>query len=234
MRHRRTRASRWWGLLVILLALSVVGYGAWLEFRPHLTSPSLDSAVIATDEPTPTESVTMMPVPTISARPTPDAPLCTTAQGSFVPSQVRMDEGRFDIQALDQVETVVDGRTILTSPDPLDANPRVFAWDRQSARPGSARGNVLLTAHTYPDGSALGNQLYADLQPGDTLQLAGPTGVACYQVRERQEVPIADYPLERVYDWDGSPQAIITVCSGLRLGPGDWTKRTLWFLEPVK
>jgi len=27
---------------------------------------------------------------------------------------------------------------------------------------------------------------------------------------------------------------VIVVCSGERLGPGDWTHRTLWFASPVR
>ena len=31
---------------------------------------------------------------------------------------------------------------------------------------------------------------------------------------------------------DGPPQLAIVVCSGRRLGPGVWTKRTVWFASP--
>jgi hypothetical protein len=31
----------------------------------------------------------------------------------------------------------------------------------------------------------------------------------------------------------GQPQIALVVCSGQRLGPGNWTKRTLWFASPV-
>lgn len=234
MRHRRIRSS-WWGrlltLLVALLMLGVIGYGVWLEFKPQ-SAPPVDRSIVATDEPSTEPTTVTLPSPTASAS---VEPACSTATVPFVPSQVRFGTERADVQALDQVEeTTADGRTILTSPTPTEFNPRVFAWDKQSAKPGSDMGNVLLTAHTYSDGSALGNRLHKELRPGDQVTLAGPNGFVCYQVVERTEVTVDLYPTERVYDFDGPPRAVITVCSGLRLGPGDWTKRTLWFLEPMK
>jgi hypothetical protein len=237
MRHRRIRSS-WWGRLLsvcaVFVLLGLMAFGLWTEFRQSSESPSVDRSIVTTDEPT-APTVEVLPTPTMSASSEPAAPACSTALTSFVPTQVRLDDDPFDVQALDQVETKApDGSPVLTSPNPTDFNPSVFAWDRQSAKPGSEVGNVLLTAHTYSDGSALGNRLYRDLRPGDTLKLVGANGVVCYRVTERTEVSIGDYPTARVYDWDGPPQAVVTVCSGLRLGPGDWTKRTIWFLEPMK
>lgn len=237
MRHRRIRSS-WWGRLlavcVVLVLLAMTGYGLWEEFRPS-PEPPIDRSIVATDGPTPTSTVEVLPTPSASASTEPAKPACSTSETSFAPNQVRIGNDHFDVQALDQVEeTRSDGTTVLTSPTPTEFNPHVFAWDRQSANAGSRAGNVLLTAHTYSDGSALGNRLYRELRPGDMLKLAGPNGTVCYRVTERTEVPIADYPTARVYDWDGSPQVVITVCSGLRLGPGDWAERTIWFLEPLK
>ena len=34
------------------------------------------------------------------------------------------------------------------------------------------------------------------------------------------------------YAKDGQPQLAIVVCSGRRLGPGQWEKRTIWFARP--
>ena len=50
----------------------------------------------------------------------------------------------------------------------------VFAWDReQGILPGDPAGNVLLNAHTWPDGTALGNRLLAGLQLGDRIVVRG-------------------------------------------------------------
>src|SRR6478752_6181405 len=59
----------------------------------------------------------------------------------------------------------------------------VFAWDRaQGTRPGDARGNVLLNAHTWPHGQALGNKLLAGLQPGGRIVVHGvEKSFLCYR-----------------------------------------------------
>lgn len=106
------------------------------------------------------------------------------------------------------------------------------AFDRdQGVRPGDRRGNVLLNAHTFPDGSALGNRLLDGLQEGDRLVLAGEGRRLCYRVTDRVEVDATE-PFFRYYADDGPPQVAIVVCSGERLGPGVWTKRTVWFASP--
>ncbi|KQT92132.1 hypothetical protein ASG49_09220 [Marmoricola sp. Leaf446] len=107
-----------------------------------------------------------------------------------------------------------------------------FAYDRvQDVRPGDRRGNVLLNAHTFPDGSALGNRLLDGLREGGRLVLADGDRRLCYRVTERVEVS-ADTNFYRYYDRRGPAQVAIVVCSGERLGPGVWTKRTVWFARP--
>jgi hypothetical protein len=107
-----------------------------------------------------------------------------------------------------------------------------FAWDRaQGIRPGDRAGNVLLNAHTWPDGSALGNHLLAALHRGGRIVVRGAGERLCYRVTERVEVPAAR-GMPRYYAKRGPPQLAIVVCSGRRLGPGVWTKRTIWFASP--
>ena len=92
-------------------------------------------------------------------------------------------------------------------------------------RPGDSRGNALLNAHTWPDGSALGNKLLGGLDKGDPIVVHGPGGKVCYRVTDRVEVPATDEG-KRYYAKKGQPQVAIVVCSGKRTGPGEWTKRT--------
>lgn len=125
-----------------------------------------------------------------------------------------------------------DGNGIPGVP-PLTARGKtVFAWDRaQGIRPGDPAGNVLLNAHTWPDGSALGNRLLAGLRPGDRIVVRGSGKRLCYRVTERVEVRAAD-GLPRYYATDGPHLLAIVVCSGRRLSPGVWEKRTVWFASP--
>ena len=117
-------------------------------------------------------------------------------------------------------------------PPLTDAGKRVFAFDReQGVRPGDRRGNVLLNAHTYPDGSALGNQLLSGLARGDRIVVTADRKRLCYRVTDEVQV-LATEGLADYYARDGKPQLAIVVCSGRRLGAGRWEKRTIWFASP--
>jgi hypothetical protein len=92
---------------------------------------------------------------------------------------------------------------------------------------------VLLNTHTWPDGSAVGNLMLDRLRKGDRIVLLGSEGVRlCYRVTERIEVT-AEEGLARYYATDGPPQLALVVCSGRRLAPGVWEKRTVWFASPA-
>ena len=142
------------------------------------------------------------------------------------------------------VPGVTRGASVVTPPRDANGVPgvppltsggkSVFAWDReQGIRPGDPAGNVLLNAHTWPDGSALGNHLLAGLRRGDRIVVLGVNARLCYRVTQRVEVP-AQRGMPRYYSTDGSPQLAIAVCSGRRLGPGEWEKRTVWFASPSR
>lgn len=110
-----------------------------------------------------------------------------------------------------------------------------FAWDKapEGISPGSAQGNTLLNAHTVPwtQAPALGNLMIRRLQRGDLIVVRGAKASQCYRVTKRVEVPAKD-PYPAYYDPSGPPQIAIIVCSGVRLGPGEWLSRTIWFASP--
>jgi hypothetical protein len=111
-----------------------------------------------------------------------------------------------------------------------------FAWDQKShIGPGSRHGVVRLTAHTYPNfaGTALGNRLLARLRVGQVLVVSGTQGrQLCYRVTRRVSVR-ANKSQSAYYATGGAPRLAILVCSGRRRGPGDWTRRTIWFASPI-
>lgn len=127
-----------------------------------------------------------------------------------------------------------DGNNVPGVPPLTVAGKGVVAWDQPpGVLPGSRRGNVLLNTHTWPDGSALGNRLLERLDVGDVVELRGKRGQRlCYRVTERVEV-LAAKGFARYYEDTGKPQAALIVCSGERLGPDNWTHRTIWFASPV-
>jgi hypothetical protein len=116
-------------------------------------------------------------------------------------------------------------------PPPLTTSgKRSFAWDREGPKPGSAYGNVRFNAHTYPDGSALGNRLLRRLRVGARIILYGDGVALCYKVNRK--VVTTPRHLGGYYSTSGKPKLAIVVCSGKRLGPGNWTRRTIWYAKP--
>ncbi|RYU09961.1 class F sortase [Nocardioides iriomotensis] len=158
------------------------------------------------------------------------APTCDTGTGAITPATIA-------IPGVTRGSGIVtpprDANDIPGTPPLSTAGKYLFAWDTaQGTRPGDAAGNVLLNAHTWPDGSALGNALLAHLDVGGSVVVLGEGRRLCYRVTERVEVLASD-GLPRYYDLDGPPQLAILACSGRRLGPGNWEKRTVWFASPV-
>jgi len=151
----------------------------------------------------------------------------------FVPERISVAQvGSRSVQALPRITVGDNGFSL---PDPLDANPTDYAWDREGAKPGSPKGAVNLVAHTYPPGQlARGNQLFEELQVGDVITVQGSSDSLGYKVTERLQVTVADYPQERVLSTDGQPILTVTICSGERLGPGNWCMRTVWIATPMK
>jgi len=219
-------------LAVVVAALVVVGTGWWLSRDSGGRGPDHD--------PVPSRTATSTPTPAVRAyrigdapvlRPAPPSPCTPRARAPFRPVTITVPgvTASATVLALGRDASDVPGVA------PLSSSGKVaFAWDAPGIAPGEPRGNVLLNAHTWPDGSAMGNRLLAGLDVGDRFALRGSDGSRlCYRVTERTEVPFAA-PGGRVYDTEGPPQAVIIVCSGVRTGPGHWTQRTLWFARPVE
>lgn len=211
-------------LVALVLAVAVVaGLVVWVVATPSEEKSRAQPAP-ASKTPSPAERTSSSPTPEAVSSGCP-----TRAPRSFAPRTI-------------SVAGVTGPTPVITPPrdaagvpgiPPLSrAGKTVFAWDReQGIRPGDRRGNVLLNAHTWPDGSALGNRLLEGLGRGDRILVRGAGSRLCYRVTERVEV-LAEDGLPRYYATDGRPQLAIVVCSGRRLAPGVWEKRTVWFASP--
>lgn len=100
-------------------------------------------------------------------------------------------------------------------------------------KPGRHKGTVKLSGHTWPDGSALGNAMLNNLWEGDGIVLKGKNGKqACYRITKRQSYPRDKAPRQAMRS-TGPERVVIVSCSGKRLGPGNWTRRTLWYASPA-
>lgn len=152
---------------------------------------------------------------------------CTSTRGAFVPTQARISHiGRVQVIAVGKNS---DGS--MGTPPLTNTGKHQLAWFRGSSKPGSGKGGVAMDAHSWPDGSALGNALYARVFKGDTVTLsdAGNKHRTCYRITNREQFNRSSVPMNRVVRGNGKGQILsMVVCSGQRLGPGNWTQRTVW------
>jgi hypothetical protein len=131
-----------------------------------------------------------------------------------------------------------DADNVPSAPPISDVGKTVFAWSiPPDPMPGDPKGNVLLNAHTWHDGTALGNKLLDGLQVGGRIIVHGKSAdgqaqTLCYQVTKRDVVVAADGSFE-YYVRNGPPQLALIVCSPPRLGPGNWLHRTIWYASPL-
>ncbi|MGQ0843314.1 MAG: class F sortase [Sporichthyaceae bacterium] len=160
-------------------------------------------------------------------------PRCSTAKAPFVPKSMKISgvDDNIPVIALRRDRDGVPG-----VPSTSARGRGQMAFDLDSGiRPGDSAGNALLNAHTWPDGRALGNAMLAELQEGDRVIVRGKQGKLCYRVTDRLEVREGDPEIRhRYYDRSGEHQIAIVTCSGKRLGPGEWTHRTIWFASPIR
>lgn len=150
----------------------------------------------------------------------------------FTPTSIDIQDVRGNLPILAMAR---DDNDVPGVPPPINASNTV-AWDKppQGLQPGSPRGNVLFNAHTGRalDGAALGNEMLAKVHVGDVIKLRAGETHLCYRITKRVEVS-ADKEYKPFYAEDGPPQFAFIVCSGERIGPGEWTKRTIWFGSPI-
>jgi hypothetical protein len=202
--------------------------------RTYAAIVAVLAVVIATAiwflRPSPSAPVVATPQVTATPSSTPSAGPCTSpATGPFAPTTISVP-GVFDdarVLALPR-----DAHNVPSIPPVSNTGKREVAWDRPpGAEPGASTGNVLLNVHTWPDGTALGNELLTGLDAGDRIVVRDADEVLCYRVEKRIEVPTGTL-IPALYETGGKPQLVIIACSGKRLGPANWTKRTLWYAVP--
>ena len=189
--------------------------------------------VVTQRQPEPTPVARPSPVATPSPTQTPTgepSPCDDPATEPFKPTRITFPGIARDVKVLALPR---DANNVPSVPPVSEAGKRQIAWDRPPGlEPGSPKGNVLINAHTWPDGSALGNKFLAELDEGDRIIVRGDGATLCYKVDREVEVPASRNYLP-YYDREGPPQLALLVCSGKRLGPGHWTHRTIWFASPA-
>lgn len=123
--------------------------------------------------------------------------------------------------------------------DDLKKAAKQVGWFDEGPKLGAAKGNAVLTIHTYHTGDALGNQLYDaknGLKVGDLIRITDSTGkTLCYTYERSTKVMVKDYdPTSNVlYDYEGKPQAVIVICWDYVKSTREWDSRILYYLKPV-
>jgi hypothetical protein len=131
-----------------------------------------------------------------------------------------------------------DAENVPSAPAISSEGKTQFAWSRSpDPMPGSVKGNTLLNAHTWPDGTALGNKLLGGLEVGGRIVVHGESAdgkrqILCYRVTKKDVIVASDGSAE-YYETEGPAQIALIVCSPPRLGPGNWLHRTIWYASPL-
>jgi hypothetical protein len=220
-------------VISVVVALVAVGVsGAWLLTRDDEPAPRAERFT-ATITPTLTESPSSEPAKRVAGGVViKRRPYCEShAPRPMTPLRIAVEHVTRSAPVLALPR---DGFGIPGVPPETSSGKLSFGWDAPGLRPGVRRGNAIMTAHTWPDGSAMGNFLLARLQEGDRVTVYGPgKEQLCYRVFDRLQVPFNSAG-ERFYDTDGPHDLVFIVCSGTRLGPGNWTNRTIWYSRLIR
>jgi hypothetical protein len=214
-RPRRQARRRAWVAAAVVAALIAAAILVLVRLQPSDPEP-----VVARPAPAAT--------PSPSPSPTTPGPCEEQTDRPFKPKQITIPG---IIRNAKVLALPRDGNNVPSVP-PVGAK-QVFAWDRPPGiRPGEPKGNVLLNAHTWPDGSALGNEMLRELKKGERIIVRNGDVELCFEVDKKVEV-LASGGFPEYYDREGPHQLALLVCSGRRLGPGNWTHRTIWFARPA-
>jgi len=145
--------------------------------------------------------------------------------------------------AIDDLKVNSPVLSLGTAPDGAPEAPpknqgQTVGWWNRGPKVGAAKGNAILTIHTYRNGGALGNMLNSEkgLKPGMVVRLTDDSGRAmCYTYERATKIWVKDYdPNSTVlYDDNGKPQAVIVICWDFNKGKQDWDSRILYYLKPM-
>jgi hypothetical protein len=200
---------------------------AWVLLRPN----PLDSVSPPARAEAPVQQA-MAPGSVLKPRP---GPCSRPTTSPFTPTRITVPGVTRDATVLSLPR---DSANVPEAPPISDVGKTQFAWSRSpDPLPGTPKGNVLLNAHTWPDGTALGNRLLDGLQLGDRILVHGRSAdghkqTLCYRVTKRDVIVASDGSYE-YYERAGPPQLALIVCSPPRLGPGNWLHRTIWYAAPL-
>lgn len=159
---------------------------------------------------------------------------CSTDPSPIVPVSMQIDRMGVHTNVL---SLGLDADNAAAAP-PKD-EPSTAAWYNKGPRPGSARGKVVLTIHTYHRGGALGNALHdpgTGLRKGDIIRLTSASGsTVCYRYDRSLKVAVKDYDPDStiLYDTAGRPMVAIVICWDYDAARADWDSRVIYYASQL-
>lgn len=155
-------------------------------------------------------------------------PCAGGAQAPFTPTSITVGAVAADLPV---IALGRDGNNIPSTP-PVSAKMTV-AWDKPGIAPGSPAGSAIFNAHTWPNGTALGNYMLDGLHEGDVFTVKADDGTKlCYRIDKRFTDTDRHVP-DGFYDKTGPHKLAFIVCAPPRLGPGHWAHREYWYASPI-
>lgn len=184
---------------------------------------------------TPSVSPSPSPVASSSAAVNPALAECTAVDEGFIPTRYAIEAVGADARV---VSLGLDSEGNIAAP-PLN-EPATASWWNQGPLPGSDKGKAVLSIHTYRNGGAVGNDLYAggapQLTPGDIIKLYGDDGqVLCYEYTDTKKVWVDEYDpnSDVMVDFEGRPQLLIIVCWDFDWDTEEWDSRAFFYGSPI-
>lgn len=222
-----------WARIIAPIVLFFIAFGLVLSL--YLGSRQTDDG-----RNTPVWSPTSSATPTPATAPTPLAASLIAGcqpQKEIVPTKFIISRMNVDSQVLSLGWDPATG----AAEAPPDKDAYSVGWLNEGPKPGSSKGNIVLTSHTYHVGRALGNDLYDTgngLRAGDIIKMSDASGyTVCYEFRESIKVWVADYnknPNTNVlYDNEGRPQIALVVCWDWDWKARSSASRIIFYADPV-
>lgn len=214
--------------LVIAVVFGVFAWNTWL-FPQQLDydhTPVWKPGTVQSESPS-------SPIPVPSAQ-LPDN--CSRTQEPIVPTRFIISRMGVDTHVLALGKDPTTG----AAEAPPDEDAYGVAWFDLGPKPGSDKGNVVLSTHTYHRGTALGNDLYdptKGLQPGDIIKVQDASGkTVCYRYREALKVWVDEYnasPSNVLYDDTGRAQLAIIICWNYDWNANMSKSRIIFYADPL-
>lgn len=233
-----------WKNRAVQVAIGVVVVLLVVAGAIFMQKPTGDGRVMASPVVTPVATVAATPKVTPSAASPTPSPDATPAQDTCTNFTGRMEAPtKFEVERMGvDSPMMVVGKDAEGNPGaPPPSEPYTTAWYNGSPEPGTTRGNVILTIHTYSKGQALGNDLYGKdglkngtggLVEGDLIKISDAEGnQVCYRYSDSTKVWVKTYdPASGVFhNPDGPPQLAIMICWDYAPSANDWDSRIIFY-----